>query len=365
MHKLLQKEGSKVLLLGNEAIARGFIESGGSFASAYPGTPSTEIIETLSEISHALGFYVEWSVNEKVALESAYGASISNVRALAAMKHVGLNVAADALASISYTGIRAGLVVVSAEDPSMWSSQNEQDNRFYGKLAYVPVFEPSDPQEAKDLTKEAFNFSEKLSHPVLMTPNTRVTHTRAPVQFGELKPVKLKGSFMNDPKRYCLVPENSKKLREKLVEKWKIIEDSLNDFNPFNRIENFDRSKVAIIASGISYQYVKEVVNEIGSYRIIKISTPVPLPRKFILNSLQDINKVLVVEELEPVVEDQVKKYVYEEGLDVKVEGKNYTGYIGEMTLDRARNSIREFLGLPVIHKEIKSIQIELPQRSP
>jgi indolepyruvate ferredoxin oxidoreductase alpha subunit len=265
--------------MGNEAIAQGFIEAGGGFASAYPGTPSTEIVETLSEIANSLGIYVEWSVNEKVALESAYGASISNVRALAAMKHVGLNVAADALASISYTGVKSGLVIVSAEDPSIWSSQNEQDNRYYGMLTYVPVFDPSDPQEAKDLTKAAFDLSEKLSHPILMTPTTRVSHTRSNVILDEIKPPKTKGFFLKDNSRFGLVPANSRTLRDKLINKWSAIKESLENFEPYNRIENIENGKVAIIASGVSYQYTKEVLNEIGNYRLIKISTPYTLPK--------------------------------------------------------------------------------------
>ncbi|MEB2792900.1 MAG: indolepyruvate ferredoxin oxidoreductase subunit alpha [Caldisphaeraceae archaeon] len=365
MHKLLYKEGSNVLLLGNEAIARGFIEAGGGFAAAYPGTPSTEIVESLAEVSEAYGYYVEWSVNEKVALESAFGASISGVRSLAAMKHVGLNVAADAFASIGYVGTKAGLVIVSAEDPNMWSSQNEQDNRLYGMLAYIPVLEPSSPQEAKELTKAAFDLSEKIGHAVLMTPTTRVTHTRGPVTYERPMPVKRMGYFSKDPKKFTLIPSNSRSKRKVLPEKWEKIRDALEVLTPYNRIENQESGKVAIVASGISYPYVKEATEEIGKYRIIKISSPVPLPKKLILKGLEDVSRVLVVEELEPVVENQIRKYVDEEGLDVAIEGKNYVGYFGEMRLDRARKSIREFLGLPVPEKAYKSINIELPDRPP
>jgi indolepyruvate ferredoxin oxidoreductase alpha subunit len=352
--------------MGNEAIARGFIEAGGGFASAYPGTPSTEIVETLSEVANSLGIYVEWSVNEKVALESAYGASISNVRALAAMKHVGLNVAADALASISYTGVKSGLLIISAEDPSMWSSQNEQDNRYYGMLTYIPVFDPSDPQEAKDLTKSIIELSEKLSHPVLMTPATRVSHTRSNVTLGEITPPKTKGFFSKDNSRFGLVPANSRVLRDKLINKWNAIKESLESFEPYNRVENIEKGKIAIIASGISYQYAKEVINEIGDYRLIKISTPYPLPKKFILKGLEDIKKALVIEELEPIVENQVKNIVNDEGLDIKVEGKSYVGYSGEMSLDRARKAIREFLGIPIIQTNmIKKLNLSIPNRPP
>jgi len=176
-------------------------------------------------------------------LESAYGASISNVRALAAMKHVGLNVAADALASISYTGVKSGLLIISAEDPSMWSSQNEQDNRYYGMLTYIPVFDPSDPQEAKDLTKSIIELSEKLSHPVLMTPTTRVSHTRSNVTLGEITPPKTKGFFSKDNSRFGLVPANSRVLRDKLINKWNAIKESLESFEPYNRVENIEKGR--------------------------------------------------------------------------------------------------------------------------
>lgn len=365
LNNLLNKAGSKVLLMGNEAIARGFIEAGGGFAAAYPGTPSTEIVETLAEVAPLLGIHVEWSVNEKVALESAYGASISNVRALAAMKHVGLNVAADALASISYTGVRAGLVVISAEDPSMWSSQNEQDNRYYGMLTYTPVLDPSDPQEAKDLTKTAFELSEKLSHPILMVPTTRVSHTRSNVILDKVTPPKAKGNFAKENSRFGLVPANSRNLRDKLINKWNIIKDSFEKFEPYNRIENEEKDKIAIISSGSSYQYVKEVNEEVGNYRLIKISTPYPLPRKFILKGLEDVEKILVVEELEPIVENQLKNIVNEEGLSIKIEGKSYVGYSGEMTLERARKAVREFLGLSIEQPLTKKLDIKLPERPP
>ena len=366
MGDILGEPGSTVLLLGNEAIARGALEAGVGFASAYPGTPSTEIIETLARVARRVGLYVEWSTNEKVALEAAYGATLARVRALAAMKHVGLNVAADALMSIAYTGVRAGLLVVSAQDPGMWSSQNEQDNRYYGLLAYVPVFEPYSPQEAKDMTIYALEFSEKYQHPVLMTPTTRVSHTRGPVRLGIIKEPIVQGDFERDIEGLTLVPAHARKLRRALVEKWACMREALSDA-PFNKIEG--HGDTLVIASGISYSYVKEAIATLkAEAKILKLGTPVPLPREITLEALEDVDRVLVVEELEPVVEMQVKSLVVEEGLDVEVHGKDYVGYIGEMTIDRALRAVARILGkgfIEVPSGKSNPTSISLPPRPP
>jgi len=364
--RILGNEGSEVLLLGNEAIARGVIEAGIGFASAYPGTPSTEIVETLAGVAKKLGIYVEWSANEKVALEAAYAVSLSGIRALAAMKHVGLNVAADAFMSIAYTGVRSGLLVVSAEDPSMWSSQNEQDNRYYGLLAKVPVFEPYTPQEAKDMALYAFDFSEKFEHPVLMTPTTRVSHTRGPVKLGKLRNPIRKGFFKRDIERFTLIPAHARVRRKILVEKWERVTDAVSEV-PFNRIEGDGRT--LIVASGISYAYVKEVLNlmELKDVRLLKLGTPVPLPRSLTIKALNGVERVLVVEELEPVVEMQLKALVNEEGFNVKIHGKDYVGYESEMTLERAYSAISEFLGLgkETPWKSSKASLEEVPELPP
>lgn len=363
---ILGEPGSTVLLLGNEAIARGALEAGVGFASAYPGTPSTEIIETLARVARKVGLYVEWSTNEKVALEAAYGATLAKVRALAAMKHVGLNVAADALTSIAYTGVRAGLLIVSAQDPGMWSSQNEQDNRYYGLLAYVPVFEPYSPQEAKDMTVYALEFSEKYRHPVLMTPTTRVSHTRGPVRLGVIREPVVQGDFERDIEGLTLVPAHARKLRRALVEKWAGIREALSDA-PFNKIEG--HGDTLVIASGISYSYVKEAITALkAEAKILKLGTPVPLPREITLEALEDVDRVLVVEELEPVVEMQIKSLIVEEGLDVEVHGKDYVGYIGEMTIDRATRALARILGKELIEASIgesKPAGTSLPPRPP
>ena len=280
---------ARALLMGNEAIARGALEAGVGFASAYPGTPSTEIVESLAYAARKLGFHVEWSSNEKVALEAAWAASVSGVRALAAMKHVGLNVAADAFMSIAYTGVRAGLLVVSAGDPGMWSSQNEQDNRFYGMMAYVPVFEPSTPAEAKDMARDAFEFSEEYEHPVLMVTTTRLSHVRGPVELGPLpEKRRVKGYFKKEPERMTLIPAHARVLREKLVSKWAAIREGVEKL-PYNRVEG-EASRVLVVADGVSYAYAREALDTLGvEARLLKLATPVPLPRRLLLKALETL----------------------------------------------------------------------------
>ncbi len=338
----------KAVLLGNEAIARGALEAGLAVAAAYPGTPSTEIVEALSSVAKDVGIYVEWSVNEKVAFEVAYAAATAGCRALVAMKHVGLNVAADPLMSSAYTGVEESLVIVSADDPSMWSSQNEQDNRIYGLHAYIPVLEPSSPSEAKELTIYAFDFSSSMKHPVILRSTTRISHTRVVVELKPLKPPVRKGRYVKNPLRYVLIPAHARRLKLELLDRWAKIEEELCRC-PFNRVEGAKDSKVAIVASGISYAYAREALEELGlldKVKLIKISSPVPLPKKFILNALQGVEKALVVEELEPVVEMQLRSIVQTERLGIEVRGKDLVGYPYEMTMARAIKAIASFLGI-------------------
>ena len=364
MYKLLGRAGSTELLMGNEAIARGFLEAGGGFAAGYPGTPSTEVIEALAEVAREVGIYVEWSANEKGAVEAAYGASLAGVRSMATMKHEGLNVAADALMSIAYTGVRGGMLIYAANDPSMWSSQNEQDDRYYGLISYVPVLTPSDPQEAKDLTVVGLDLSEKLSHPFLMVGTTRVAHTRAPVTLGPLRPPRTRGRFERGG-GLTLVPAVAREQRERLVRKWEDVRKALAGLRPFNRVEG--EGGAAVVADGVAYQYVKEVLEEAGAkgVRLVKISTPVPLPREFVLEALDGADRVLVVEELEPVVETQLRALAQEEGLKVAVRGKDLVGLVGELTLERVRRAVRAFLGLPYQGPEKVRVDVSLPPRPP
>ncbi len=365
MARLLGAAGTTELLMGNEAVARGFLEAGGGFAAGYPGTPSTEVIESLADVAKAVGIYVEWSANEKVALEAAFGASLTGVRSMAVMKHVGLNVASDALMSIAYTGVRGGLVVFSAGDPSMWSSQNEQDNRIYGLLSYVPVLTPSDPQEAKDITVRAFDLSEQFGHPVLEVSTTRVSHTRGPVLLGPLRPPRTRGSFERS-RSLTLVPAVAREQRERLVSKWAEIRRRLEEFEPFNRVEG--DGDVAVVADGVAYVYVREAVQRLGlegKVRVVKLSTPVPLPRKFTLSAISGTERVLVVEELEPVVERQLKELVAEEGVRAAISGKDLVGLTGELTLTRVMTAIGRFVGVDVPTPAGTALNLSLPPRPP
>ena len=220
MHKLLKdKPGEKMLLLGNEAIARGALEAGVSFATCYPGTPSSEIPENFFKISQETDLYFEYSTNEKVAMEVAAGAAVSGVRTIVTMKHVGLNVAADPLMTLAYVGIIGGMVIINADDPSLFSSQNEQDNRYYARLSGLPMLEPTNTQEMKDMTAMAFDLSEELKLPVIIRTTTRLAHVRGSVELGKLKPRKTKSVFVKNPFHFVTVPAVSRNLHKELLGK--------------------------------------------------------------------------------------------------------------------------------------------------
>ncbi|MEB3779442.1 MAG: indolepyruvate ferredoxin oxidoreductase subunit alpha [Desulfurococcales archaeon] len=349
--EVLSHPNTRRVMMGNVAIARGALEYGIGFASGYPGTPSSEIIEALSYASKKLGApYVEWSVNEKVAFESAYGASLTGVPSLVSMKHVGLNVAADPLFSSAYTGVRASFVIVSADDPGMWSSQNEQDNRVYGLHAYIPVIEPAGVQEARIATIEAFRVSEKFSHPVMLRTTTRISHTRADILVGEINVERLKwnGEFVKEPSRYALVPGNARVLREELLKKWDSIEDYFNSIS-LNSTEGDRDSQFAIVGVGLGYRYAREAVVSRGiedKVKLLKLSAVIPFPRRFILSNLDDVKRVLVVEEGDPIVENALKSILAEEKLYIDVLGKT-NGYLkrsGELDLVGVEDAVLSLL---------------------
>lgn len=343
---VLAPKGSKVLLMGNEAIARGALEAGICFASAYPGTPSTEIVETLAAVAKNAGIYVEWSTNEKVAFEAAYAAAISHVKSLTAMKHVGVNVAADILMSAGYAGTNAGFVIVSADDPGQHSSQNEQDNRWYGLLSHIPVVEPSSPREAYILIKEAYKLSEKYKQPVIFRSTTRISHTRQSILLEEDIPVEktCKGEFERTIERWVLIPAHGRKLKKRMMSVWKNIMEN-EGHPPFVEIINPGNKKV-IIADGIAYAHVAEaleLMDKKNEYTIVKINLPVPLPYKPIVEALKDAEKALIVEELDPVIETQVKKILFENGVSVELHGKDLVPENGELDLDIVYRSISKF----------------------
>lgn len=305
-----------VLLSGNEAIARGAFEAGVRVAAGYPGTPSTEILENIAKYE---SIYAEWSPNEKVAFEVALGAAYGGSRALVAMKHVGVNVASDALLTASYTGVRAGLVLVSADDPGMHSSQNEQDNRHYARFAKVPMLEPADSQEAKDFTIRAFAISEEYDTPVILRTTTRVNHGKSVVRLGEpLAPPT--GQFESNPRKYVMIPAHGIK-RHAIVEERLSRLRELSETIDINFVEWADTS-VGVITSGISYQYVKEVL---PSASVLKLGMTYPLPQNMIRDFASRVAKLYVVEELDPFLEDQIRM------LGVAVIGKDKFPKVGEL----------------------------------
>jgi indolepyruvate ferredoxin oxidoreductase alpha subunit len=312
-------------MLGNVAIARGLLEAGVQFVASYPGTPSSEITEALAEAARRLGGrpYVEWSVNEKVALEAALGAAAAGARAVTAMKHVGLNVAADPLFSSAYVGVEGALLVISADDPWMWSSQNEQDNRWYGIHAYVPVVEPTGAQDAKEAAYHALLLSEKYKRPVLLRTTTRVSHTRVPVNTGKIDVSRLEpvGAFKKDPPRWTVVPAYSRRHRIELLEVWDKLSYDLAGF-PLNSVEG--SGDVAIVGAGVGYRYAKEAVSVLGiedRVTIYKLATPVPLPLP-IAEKILVHDVVLVVEEGDPVVETMLRSYANRLGSRARIFGK-------------------------------------------
>ena len=309
----------KKVLSGNEAIARGAWEAGVLFASAYPGTPSSEILDSVAQYKE---IKAEWATNEKDALMAAMGAMMCGVRAIASMKHVGVNVAADPFMTLTYTGVNGGLVLVTADDPQQHSSQNEQDNRHYAKFAKVPVLEPSDTQEAKDFTRMAFKISEQFDTPVLLRTVTRISHSKGPVELGERTVPNRPIELVNDVTKYVMLPAYAR-------ERHKVIEGRLLKLKEFaetfegNRIEMNDTS-VGIITGGIAYQYAKEVFPNAS---FLKLGMSWPLPQKMIKEFIGKVDKVYVIEELDPFWEENIKAMGY--SIDA---GKDKVPLCGELS---------------------------------
>ncbi len=322
MELLSGKPEERRLFLGNEAIVRGALEAGVALVTTYPGTPASEIGDRCYAISRHTDLKFEYSVNEKVALEVAAGAAASGWRVLCAMKHVGLNVAADALMTLAYVGVKGGMVIVSADDPSMFSSQNEQDNRFYAKLAGLPMLEPADPQEAKDMTRAGFALSEELGLPVLLRTTTRVNHTRGPVTLGELPPRPGPGKFVKDPFSLVMVPAVARLAHARLIEA-QAKARSLAETSPFNYFSG--KGPWGIVVSGVSRAYVADALNELGltdKVTVLNLGFTHPLPEALITDFLGKMEKVLVVEELEPCLEDALRSMAQARGLNLPIQGK-------------------------------------------
>ena len=315
----------KNIMLGNEAFARGAWEAGVKVSAAYPGTPSTEISENLAKYEEV---YAEWSPNEKVAAEVAIGASISGVRSLACMKHVGLNVAADPLYTAAYTGVGGGMVLIVADDPGMYSSQNEQDTRMIGRAANIPVLEPSDSQEAKDFVKLAYQISEDYDTPVIVRSTTRLSHSQGVVLL-EDRVVPEDKAYTRNPAKYVMMPGNAKGRHLAVEDRMNRLAEDASTL-PVNKAEYGDLS-VGFITSGIPYQYVKEAMPEAS---VLKLGMVHPLPRKLIEEFASKVEKLYVFEELEPVFEEQIKSW------GIEVIGKDLFTRQGEYSANLIRTRV-------------------------
>lgn len=361
--------GKRFLLLGNEAIARGALEAGVGVVTTYPGTPSSEIADSISAIAQEAGLYMEYSTNEIVALETAAGAALCGVRALSPMKHVGLNVAADAFMTLAYVGVRGGFTIVTADDPNCYSSQNEQDNRLFAFFANVPCFEPSSPQEAKEMVPYSMEVSEKLGLPCLLRTTTRVSHTRGPVVFGPLKRPKLKGEFVKDVKRFVMVPAHARVQHKVLLEKMKTAK-RISEESPFNKTFR-GGSKVGIISSSVAYNYAVEATRLLNvDAGVLKLGMTFPIPEKKIADFIKAHDLIVVVEELEPYLEMQVKGIAKDRAPDTEIHGKTTTEHFprfGELSTRLVVEGLAEILGkaVPVDFKGIDRKYAEVSELIP
>ena len=319
----------KKILLGNEAIARGAYEAGVKVSSAYPGTPSTEISEAIAQYNE---IYAEWAPNEKVAMEVAIGASVGGVRSMATMKHVGANVAADPLYTCAYTGVNGGLVMVVADDPGMYSSQNEQDTRMVARAAMVPVVEPSDSQEAKDYMVEAFRISETYDTPVILRATTRLSHSQGPVELNE-RQEQATITYERNWTKFVVVPGNMKPRHVLVEERMNRLANDASEFSL--NTATYDDTSIGFITCGIAYQYVKEAMPKAS---VLKLGLVNPLPINMIKEFCDKVDRVIIFEELEPVIEEQIS------AMGIKVEGKNLFTRQGEYSA----NMLRKALGINV-----------------
>ena len=345
------KAAEEVPLTGNEAVARGVWEAGASTAAAYPGTPSTEILENLASFP-AEDIHAQWSTNEKVACDVAIGASLTGVRAFAAMKHVGVNVAADSIMSQSYIGANGGLVFAVCDDPGIHSSQTEQDPRLFGRWAMIPVLEPSDAQEALDYTRLAFDLSERFDTPVIVRSTTRLCHTRSLVEVGsrQERPAK---PFIEDPRKNVMIPAYARLRHPLLLERETAVQAWLEEAD-ITRWERGD-SSVGIITLSTAYFYVKEVLPEAS---VLKLGASWPLPMETIREFCSSIGRVLVVEELEPVIEDALR------AAGIQLEGKAYFSRVGELSSELVQEGLAK-AGVLESQPESPELGIEAPPRPP
>jgi TPP-dependent indolepyruvate ferredoxin oxidoreductase alpha subunit len=351
----LDKPRSFVLLNGDEAVARGAIEAGIKLAASYPGTPATEILEAIAEVANHFGIYAEWSVNEIVATEVAAGASMAGVRSIVSMKHVGLNVAADAAMTLAYTGVEGGMVIAVCDDPAMHSSQNEQDTRFFSVHSNLPLMDAGSPQEALDMTREALEISEKLQLPVIVRLTTRVAHGKARVKLGQIQKLTRKAEFDKDGARWVMVPSNA--IRQHRILQCKLIEvRNLVDRSKFNVVED-NGKEVGIIGSGVGYYYARSILDT-GNFSWLKLGFVYPFPADLVKKFASKVKKLIVIEELRPYIEENLQR------LGVEFLGKEQLGLeeVGEFTPDAIREALAR-LGL--CSKPEEPVVLDLPPRPP
>ncbi|MCW3996381.1 MAG: thiamine pyrophosphate-dependent enzyme [Candidatus Bathyarchaeota archaeon] len=351
----VDKPGSFALLNGDEAVARGAVEATVKVAASYPGTPATEILEAIAEVAKELDIYAEWSVNEIVAVEVAAGASMAGVRSMASMKHVGLNVAADAAMTLAYTGVEGGMVIAVCDDPALHSSQNEQDTRYFAVHAKLPLLDAGNPQEAHDMAKEAFEISEKLHLPVILRLTTRVAHGKAKVKLGDFQRLKRKPEFDKVGSKWVMVPSNA--IRQHRVLEVKMAEaKTLANHSKFNFIED-NGSDIGIIGSGVGYYYARSVLDT-KKFSWLKLGFVYPFPQEIVKRFALKVKKLIVIEELRPYLEENIQR------LGLRVIGKDQLGLeeIGELTPDSVRKALAS---RKLTEKAEEPELVKLPPRPP
>lgn len=337
---------SKSFLMGNEAIGLGAVRAGVKVVSGYPGTPSTEVLETVAK--HNPGdIYVEWSVNEKAGMEVAAAAAYTGARTMVTMKQVGLNVASDPLMSLAYVGVKGGMVVVVADDPGPISSQTEQDTRRFGQFSKLPVFDPSSPEEAYEMIKDAFEYSEKYHTPVLFRPTTRLCHGCASVELKERVKLPAPEGFVKDSGKWVIFPRLSHANHRMIEARNPIIGEDFSSYR-FNLLHREEGNTVkGIITHGISYEFVMEALNGYRGARVLKVSTPNPMPERLLLEFAEGLDQVMAVEELDPVLEQELLLLSGRHHLPLEVKGK-LTGEVqtaGENSVESVRRVLEEYLG--------------------
>ncbi len=364
---LADNPGQKKLLLGNEAIVRGALEAGVQVVTCYPGTPSSEVPDTFFRLSKEGDFSFEYSVNEKVALEVGGGATLAGAMTLTTMKHVGVNVAADPLMTLAYIGTPGGMVLLSADDPGCHSSQNEQDNRYYARLAGMPCFEPSTAQEAKDMTRDALNMSRETSTPILLRTTTRVNHLRGPVEFGPIAKLAPAAGFKKNPSKYVPIPAFARPMHVALLKKLEEMRE-LAEKSEYNKVTG--NGKVGIVAAGICRAYLSDALADSGladKFKVLDLGFSYPLPEKMVTDFISSVEKVLILEELEPFIENEIRVLAQKNSISIEVIGKDNINLPmnGEYSTGNVSAVMHEVLGLKQDKVALCETEEGLPVRPP